>query len=191
MPTLVVHRTIDAGKNWTQADLPLSEDWERKAESRITFLDERHGWVLVTEEEQLLSPKKSHSLTVDGGAIWSPARQAAKSGNSLKGANLDGRILLRSNGGVGLETGLLTFVDCDYGFCLKQPGHSSADRRRRQNLAEDGVKTWQETVVFLAGAALSLHFISPEMGWLASESSLVGVSHGGNAFKTYWDRTEN
>ncbi|WP_058302172.1 WD40/YVTN/BNR-like repeat-containing protein [Gorillibacterium timonense] len=265
MPTLVVYRTVDGGKEWASSDLPIDGGWEMYADPRITFLDESHGWVLLTDSHASVedqSKNKSLYLTTDGGATWVKSGQGTGSSDSLTDTTgtpnglvfrtpEEGYVTARGTGvplifrtmdggrtwsryaltesdvlgeitppqffGKDRKNGILAlcqygqtifyhtsdggktwsavpsdivlsssnperllFVDEDNGFVL---GEGNAIRRTK-----DGGRTWLDSYVSIIGDAPTLSFISPEMGWASSDSSLLGLTHGGLAKKTYWQR---
>ncbi|MEO3947106.1 hypothetical protein [Gorillibacterium sp. CAU 1737] len=69
------------------------------------------------------------------------------------------------------------FVDTQAGFAL--------DRQHQLQRTDDGGKTWMPLGITLVGESMSLHFISPEMGWISADNKLSSTKHGGYAWTPF------
>ena len=157
-----VYRTADGGRTWNREEAGLQSQRGDALPPMFFGEDRLEGVLSVCQFGQTLFFR-----TLDGGQTWgNPVSAPAVFSPS--------------------HPERLMFLDAGHGFYLEDSGGFSSLK-----VTTDGGGSWRDTGVTLIGEQPTLHFISPEMGWLASDASLVGITHGGNAFHTYWNRTLN
>jgi photosystem II stability/assembly factor-like uncharacterized protein len=136
-----IWRTTDGGQTW-QVSLPLSPELQGEPAllesflpQAIFFLDEMHGWIVISVGHYMNQDVNVIFGTQDGGLTWNNLADKFSMG---QGEGQDG------GAGMPCQVTGITFVDLQHGFLAGNCLAVGVDENWNILVTDDGGDTWQE-----------------------------------------------
>jgi photosystem II stability/assembly factor-like uncharacterized protein len=178
----VIVQTKNGGKNW----LPVFKGPSARTFRDIYFMDSQKGWA-VGDSGQFYQ-------TINGGSNWSIVASASNSSffcihfaSTMRGwvGSNNGQILKTSNGGTSWTPSIIPDLDTilNIHFLDSLNGWIIGGYQSRVFKTTNGGTSWSE--LFYSGPITRLtkiHFVSPQIGWMAGPEILLTTQNGGNSW---------